>query len=91
MIYPQLETWFVVGSQHLYGPKTLQQVADNAEQIVAGLNAEGTPADQGSCSSPRSPRQRRILALCRKPTTPRCAGLVTWMHTFSPARCGSPG
>ncbi len=24
----QLEVWFVVGSQHLYGPETLKQVAD---------------------------------------------------------------
>ena len=34
--FKQLEVWFVVGSQHLYGPKTLQQVADN--EVVADLS-----------------------------------------------------
>lgn len=86
MIYPQLETWFVVGSQHLYGPKTLQQVAANAEQIVAGLNAAGTlPARL--VIKPTVTDSDGILALCRQANNdPRCAGLVTWMHTFSPAR-----
>lgn len=84
--YPQLSLWFVVGSQHLYGPRTLQQVAEHAEQIVAGLNASGTlPAQlvlQPTVTDPEG-----ILALCRAANNdPCCAGLVTWMHTFSPAR-----
>lgn len=84
--YPQLEFWFVVGSQHLYGPKTLQQVAAHAEQIVAGLNASGTlPARL--VLKPTVTDPDGILALCREANhDPACAGLVTWMHTFSPAR-----
>lgn len=40
--FKKLEVWFVVGAQHLYGPKTLQQVAENAQGIVVdGLNAAG--------------------------------------------------
>ena len=35
-----LELWFFTGSQHLYGPTTLKQVADNSKTIVNGLNAE---------------------------------------------------
>ncbi|TMN63305.1 hypothetical protein CWB85_21725, partial [Pseudoalteromonas sp. S1727] len=34
------EVWFVTGSQHLYGPKVLNTVADNSAAIVAGLNSE---------------------------------------------------
>lgn len=30
--------WFITGSQHLYGPKVLEQVAKNSEEIVAGFN-----------------------------------------------------
>ncbi|MBI3124206.1 MAG: hypothetical protein HYZ10_07365, partial [Ignavibacteriales bacterium] len=30
------EVWFATGSQHLYGPKTLQQVAENSQAIVDG-------------------------------------------------------
>lgn len=86
MIYPHIELWLVVGSQHLYGPKTLQQVAAHAEQIVAGLNAAGTlPARL--VLKPTVTDSDGILALCREANhDPRCAGLVTWMHTFSPAR-----
>ena len=34
----QYEIWFVTGSQHMYGPKTLQQVAHDSQQISAALN-----------------------------------------------------
>ncbi|HUN93982.1 MAG TPA: L-arabinose isomerase [Burkholderiaceae bacterium] len=84
--YPQVDFWFVVGSQHLYGPKTLQQVAEHAEAIVAGLNKEGAlPARL--VLKPTVTDPDGILALCREANNDeRCAGLVTWMHTFSPAR-----
>jgi L-arabinose isomerase len=84
--YPQLDIWFVVGSQHLYGPKTLQAVAENAQRIVEGLNAEGRlPARL--VLKPTVTDPDGILALCREANNdPACAGLVTWMHTFSPAR-----
>lgn len=85
-VYPQLDLWFVVGSQHLYGPKTLQQVAAHAEQIAAALNASGAlPARL--VLKPTVTDPDGILALCREANADaRCAGLVTWMHTFSPAR-----
>lgn len=84
--YAQLEVWFVVGSQFLYGPKTLQQVSDNATKLVAGLNAEaGLPIKLVLKPTVKSPEE--ILAVCREANnTPNCVGLVTWMHTFSPAK-----
>lgn len=86
MIYPHIDLWLVVGSQHLYGPKTLQQVAAHAEQIAAGLNASGA-LPMRLVLKPTVTDSDGILALCREANNdPRCAGLVTWMHTFSPAR-----
>jgi L-arabinose isomerase len=35
------EIWFITGSQHLYGLETLDQVAENSRQVVAGLNPSG--------------------------------------------------
>jgi L-arabinose isomerase len=32
------EVWFVTGSQHLYGPETLEQVAAHSAQIAAALD-----------------------------------------------------
>lgn len=35
----QYEVWFVTGSQHLYGPKTLEQVAEHSREIASALDA----------------------------------------------------
>lgn len=85
-MFKQLEVWFVVGSQHLYGPKTLQEVSDNATKVVAALNAEaGLPIKLVLKPTVKTPDE--ILALCREANnTEHCVGLVTWMHTFSPAK-----
>ena len=84
--FKQLEVWFVVGSQHLYGPKTLQQVADNARVVVDGLNATGNfPVKLVLKPTVKTPEE--ILALCREANhTENCIGLITWLHTFSPAK-----
>ncbi len=85
-LFKQLEVWFVVGSQHLYGPKTLQEVSDNASKMVAGLNAEaGLPVKLVLKPTVKTPDE--ILAVCREANNAAaCAGLVMWMHTFSPAK-----
>ena len=33
-IFDNYEVWFVIGSQHLYGPETLRQVTQHAEHVV---------------------------------------------------------
>ena len=33
-VFGEKEVWFVTGSQHLYGPETLRQVAEHSTQIV---------------------------------------------------------
>lgn len=83
---PQLEVWFVTGSQHLYGEETLRQVADNSQQIVDGLN-KGAALPYKLVYKPvvTSPEAIRRLAL-EANNTPECAGWICWMHTFSPAK-----
>ena len=39
-IFDNYEVWFVIGSQHLYGPETLRQVTQHAEHVVNALNTE---------------------------------------------------
>ena len=80
------EVWFVVGSQFLYGPKTLQQVADNAAKLVDGLNASGSLPIR-LVLKPTVKTADEILAVCREANnTADCVGILTWMHTFSPAK-----
>ncbi|MFA5204270.1 MAG: L-arabinose isomerase [Lentisphaeria bacterium] len=81
-----LEVWFITGSQHLYGPKTLKQVAADSAAIVAGLNASGKLPVR-LVAKPVVTTPEAITAICRDATAaPACIGLACWMHTFSPAK-----
>lgn len=84
--YGTFQVWFVTGSQHLYGNEALEQVAEHAREIALALN-----------HSPRIPVEvifkpvvttsEAINTLCLEANTAtNCAGLITWMHTFSPSR-----
>src|SRR5699024_12330007 len=79
------EFWFIVGSQHLYGEETLNQVRKHAKKILSGLNKHAelpyplifkevvTTADE-------------ITSLMKEVNyQDQVAGGITWMHTFSPA------
>lgn len=80
------ELWMVTGSQHLYGPHTLEQVADHARQIAAALDADASiPARVVWKPTVTTPDE--IHALGRDANAAdRCLGLIFWMHTFSPAK-----
>jgi L-arabinose isomerase len=78
--------WFVTGSQHLYGKKTLDQVAENSGEIARQLDRNvKTPVRivfKPVLTSPEA-----IYQLCLEANAdPECIGLVCWMHTFSPAQ-----
>jgi L-arabinose isomerase len=82
-VKPQI--WFLTGSQHLYGPETIDQVAAQSAEIQqmlvsGGLSAElvGRPVltDSGAI------RQTMLEANA----DPSCIGVIAWMHTFSPAK-----
>ena len=80
------EVWFVTGSQHLYGPDTLQTVAEHAKAIASALDAApGIPVKV--VVKPVLTGSDEILRLCQAADADdSCVGLVTWMHTFSPAK-----
>lgn len=78
--------WFATGSQDLYGEECLKVVAEHSAQIVRGLNASGilpyevilkpTLIDNVSIRKTFNEANR----------DEECAGVITWMHTFSPAK-----
>jgi L-arabinose isomerase len=81
-----LEIWFVTGSQHLYGEAVLNQVAANSQQIVQALNAAGTlPSHIVFKPVLKTPDEIRQLCIDAN-SNPNCAGLILWMHTFSPSK-----
>lgn len=82
----QFEVWFVTGSQHLYGPKTLEQVAANSQAIAAALNGSASIPVK-VVFKPVVKTAEEILDVCvQANSTTSCIGLITWMHTFSPAK-----
>ncbi|AOS44194.1 L-arabinose isomerase [Lacunisphaera limnophila] len=80
------EIWFVCGSQHLYGPGPLQQVAANAQKVAAGLAAsQQLPLKTVFKALLTTPDEITNVMLAAN-NDANCAGLVLWMHTFSPSK-----
>ncbi|MDA8427013.1 MAG: L-arabinose isomerase, partial [Treponema sp.] len=78
------EFWFVTGSQELYGGDVLKKVDEHSKAMVKALDAVlpctlvWKPVATGSDA---------IRGLVRQAgADPKCAGIVTWMHTFSPSK-----
>jgi L-arabinose isomerase len=82
----ELELWFVTGSQHLYGPGPLAQVAANSQKIADSLNAQQT-LPVNVVFKPVMVDADGITTLCAEAnSSKKCIGLILWMHTFSPAK-----
>jgi L-arabinose isomerase len=82
----QLEAWFVTGTQHLYGPKALKEVAANAQEVAAALSgAHSIPVRVVFKPVVKTPAE--ATALCQEANqSGACIGLITWCHTFSPSK-----
>ncbi len=85
-MYKNSEIWFVTGSQLLYGEETLRQVDVQSAAIVAGLNEAGTlPVRVVYKGTVKSAEEiARMFTEANAATA--CVGVITWMHTFSPAK-----
>ncbi|MCT9821341.1 L-arabinose isomerase [Microbacterium sp. W1N] len=75
--------WFVTGSQNLYGEETLRQVAEQSQEVVAGL--DGLPVRVEWKPVLKDSDSIRRLAL-EANADDSVIGVVAWMHTFSPAK-----
>ncbi len=84
--YGDREVWFLTGSQDLYGPETLEQVAQQSREVAEALDASGDvpakivwkPVLKDSASIRR--------AMLDANSDDGVLGVITWMHTFSPAK-----
>ncbi len=80
------EVWFITGSQHLYGPKTLHQVNQHSTQIAGYFNDQDTiPVKIVFKPVLTSPEE--IFQITQEANHhTACIGLIIWMHTFSPSK-----
>jgi L-arabinose isomerase len=82
----KLEVWFITGSQDLYGEETLKQVAENSKKIAAALS-DSPKIGVTVVFKPVLTGSDAIYAICLEANSAgNCIGLITWMHTFSPAK-----
>jgi len=82
----KLEIWFLTGSQSLYGPETLEQVAEQSKKVVDTLNAASDVPIKATWK-PVLTTPESIKAICLEASAnPQCIGVIVWMHTFSPAK-----
>ncbi|MFP9099184.1 L-arabinose isomerase [Flavobacterium sp. RHBU_24] len=80
------EVWFVTGSQHLYGEETLKLVAEHSQEIAKGLDASGKIPVRVVYKPTVKTTQEIYDTLLAANTTENVIGVITWMHTFSPAK-----
>lgn len=80
------EFWFVVGSQNLYGEETLNQVKEHATQMVDGLNKSGVLSYPLVFKSLVTTSDEIKNVMKEVNYQDSVAGVITWMHTFSPAK-----
>jgi L-arabinose isomerase len=80
------EVWFLTGSQHLYGPETLKQVEAHSMIIAKSFNDSAQISVQ-VIFKPVLKSTEEITAICKEANAAvQCVGVITWMHTFSPAK-----
>ncbi len=87
MVAKQVFTfWFVTGSQHLYGNDALQKVKDHSEIIVQEMNQTGNMPYEIIFKEVATNSDDILTLMQTANLDDTCAGIITWMHTFSPAK-----
>ncbi len=86
MAFENFEVWFVTGAQLLYGGDAVIAVDAHSNEMVKGLNEGGKlPVKvvyKGTVNS-----EKEVTATFRAAdNAAECIGVITWMHTFSPAK-----
>ena len=80
------EVWFGVGSQDLYGEEALRQVAEQSGEIVDALNATGKIPVKIVLKPTLKSSDGVKAFMVEASANPNVIGVITWCHTFSPAK-----
>jgi L-arabinose isomerase len=80
------EIWFLTGSQGLYGPETLEQVAGQSRGIAERLGSTGELPVAVVWKPVLTDAAAIHRQMLEANSTDACVGVVAWMHTFSPAK-----
>jgi L-arabinose isomerase len=86
MEWNNFEIWFITGAQLLYGGDAVVAVDAHSAAIVEGLNSAGKLPLRVIYKGTVNSSAEVEAAFKNANNDPRCAGVITWMHTFSPAK-----
>ena len=86
MNYNNLEVWFITGAQLLYGGDAVVAVDAHSNEIVKGLNEAGTLPVRVVYKGTVNSAPEITKAFADANNSPKCIGVIAWMHTFSPAK-----
>jgi len=84
--FKSFEVWFVTGSQHLYGPEVLEAVAGHSKEIAGSLDTSAQIPVRIIYKPVVKTPEEIYQVMLEANASGNCIGLITWMHTFSPAR-----
>ncbi|MGP9529779.1 L-arabinose isomerase [Glutamicibacter sp. AOP5-A2-18] len=84
--YNNKEIWFFTGSQDLYGEETLRQVAEQSTEVARGLDACSEVPAKIIWKPVLKDSESIRRAMLEANSDDKVLGVITWMHTFSPAK-----
>jgi len=84
--FSDYEVWFVTGAQLLYGGDAVIAVDSHSNEMVAGLNASGNLPVKIVYKGTVNSAKEVTSTLKAANADEKCIGVITWMHTFSPAK-----
>jgi len=91
LVTDKQEFWFVVGSQKLYDAETLRKVESNSVQIANHLNEVTNLSNEIKFKGVMTDSEEILKLIKEVNYRDEVAGIITWMHTFSPAKMWIPG
>jgi L-arabinose isomerase len=86
MDYKNLEIWFVTGAQLLYGGDAVIAVDAHSNEMVKGLNNSGNLPVKVVYKGTVNSSAEVAKTFSDANNDEKCVGVITWMHTFSPAK-----
>lgn len=84
--FENFEVWFVTGAQLLYGGDAVVQVDGHSKEMVEGLNNSGRLPVKVVYKGTANSSAEVADVMARANNDKKCIGVITWMHTFSPAK-----
>lgn len=84
--FEQFEVWFITGAQLLYGGDAVKQVDGHSKEMVDSLNNSGLLPIKVIYAGTANSSKEIVDVMLRANNEKKCIGVITWMHTFSPAK-----